>query len=111
MYDYIIPSGENWIETAITLNVLDEFERFDDIESLAILVCGKDTQYWAGHFGAKCSRISVTLKCLSEIEAKSVTPHRKYVTNPQNAHVFIGNFWYGLLPSRSMGRCPYSQRN
>ncbi len=109
MSDNIIPAGENWIEATCTLNVIDGFERFDDIKSLAIVICGKDTQYWAGHYGTKCSRIAVNLKCLSRIEAKSVAPHSKYVTNPQNAHVFIGSFWQNLLPNRTMGRCPYSR--
>lgn len=109
MSDAIIPSGENWIETTTALNIVNEIDRFDDIQSLAILVCGKDTQYWKGHFGTKCARISVNLKCLSQIEAENVGPHIKYVTNPQNAHIFIGNFWQSLLPNRSMGRCPYSR--
>lgn len=111
MSDFIIPAGENWIEVTCTLNVIQEFERIDDIKSFAILVCGKDTQYWAGHYGTKCSRISVTLKCLSQVEAENVEPHINYVKNPQNAHVFIGKFWNSLLPNRSMGRCPYSRRN
>lgn len=112
MSDNIILGGENWFESTCTLNVVQEFERFNEIESLAILVCGKDTQYWAGQYGTKCSRISVNLKCLSQTEAESVTPHIKQVTNPQNAHLFIGNFWHSLLPNRPMGRCPYRvQRN
>lgn len=109
MSDVIIPAGENWLENTCTLSVVDEFDRFDDIESLAILICGKDTQYWAGHYGTKCSRVAVNLKSLSSIEAESVTPHSKYVTDPENAHLFLGHFWQTLLPSRSMGRCPYSR--
>lgn len=107
--DNIIPAGENWIESSCTLNVLQEFERFDEIQYLSILICGKDTQYWAGHYGTKCSRVSVTLKCLSPIEAESTTPHLKTVANPQNAHIFLGNFWRNLLPNRPMGCCPYSR--
>lgn len=109
MSDHVIPAGENWIETTCTLNVVQEFERFDDIDSLAILIFGKDTQYWAGHYGTKCSRISVSLKCLTKVEAEGVTPHMNNVKNPQNAHIFIGDFWHSLLPNRSMGRCPYSR--
>lgn len=109
MSDVIIPAGENWLENSCTLNVVDEFDRFDDVKSLAILVCGKDTQYWADHYGIKVSRIALRLKCLSEMEVENVKPHSKYVTNPQNAHIFLGRFWQNLAPRRPMGRCPYSR--
>ncbi|KAJ6632733.1 F-box only protein 6 [Pseudolycoriella hygida] len=109
MFDTIIPPGENWMQTTCALNVIDEFQRFDDIESLAILICGKDTQYWAGNYGIKCTRISVKLKCLSQEEVLRITPHVNYVSHPQNAHIFIGNFWRSILPNRSVGRCPYSR--
>lgn len=110
MTDNVIPAGANWIESTCTLNVVKEFERFDEVQYLAILICGKDSQYWDGHFGTKHSRISVSLNCLSSVEAENVTPPTKFVANPQNAHVFIGNFWQNLLPNRPMGRCPYSRQ-
>lgn len=109
MTDSVIPAGENWLTSTCTLNVVQELEQLDEVKHLAILICGKDRQYWAGHYGTKSSRISVTLRCLSPADAEGIAPHSKYVNNSENAHVFIGQFWSNLLPERSVGRCPFSR--
>jgi len=57
-----IQSGSNWTEVCCSLNVASTSNA--NYKYLLVSIRGKDNQFWAGHYGTKFSRISVSLKCL-----------------------------------------------
>ncbi|CAG7717148.1 unnamed protein product [Allacma fusca] len=101
--DGVHQAGENWIQACCTLNVLQEPQHIKKVRHLAVIISGKDNQFWAGHYGPKFSRISVTAKCLTSEEAETVEPHRIHVRNQAVSDLFSmygrRDFWNEMLPN------------
>ncbi|CAG7721222.1 unnamed protein product [Allacma fusca] len=81
-------AGEDWIQTYCTFNVLEEHMK--GVRHLLVVIGGKDHQFWPGHYGAKFSRISVTVKCLTSDEVEKVEPHQIYYSHNDVANLFSG---------------------
>lgn len=65
-----IQSATNWTEVACSLNISAKYPK---AEFLMVLITGKDNQFWAGHYGAKFSRISVSVNCLDRTKENRST--------------------------------------
>lgn len=57
----VLETKSNWTQIVCTLNIKVKWPA----KYLKVSIGGKDNKFWAGHFGAKFSRICVAVEQLS----------------------------------------------
>ncbi len=72
--EFNVPSGSNWTPVKITVLFPEDIEDdvLGDTWRMRIVLAGKDSQFWSGHYGPKFARSCVRISLLRPEEVEQV---------------------------------------